>query len=254
MRIEWEDGFRMNRDRAALEQEMRRYDWYHRIDLGSGLITPGRDYDFMWRPTMEFMRGCCFEGKRVLDVGCWDGMFSFFVEGQGAEAVVGTDIEFLPTQRFAADVLGSKVQFQRASVYRLARAFPPESFDVVVFNGVLYHLMLPLLALLAINRVLKPGGKLLMESAYYSAEELRPFIFVSFGEDQLYEAYRSSGSVPSMMVFLPRLARALCRLVGGVVQLQCRAAGRLLIEATKTASAEAKPYSFYEYKYDVLDL
>ena len=244
----------VKRDRASLEREMRTYDWYHRIDLGDGLVTPGRDYDFMWQPTLEFMSACSFRGKRVLDIGCWDGMFSFFAERQGAAQVVGTDVESHPTQRFARKALRSKVKFKKASVYRLPRVFGKESFDVVIFNSVLYHLMMPLLALLSINAVLKRGGTLLVESAYYNAGAEQPLIFVSFGEDEIYRGDVSSCTFPTPNAYRHMPGMSLFSVQRLLCYHEGNPAGRLLIEATKTASAEERPYDFYEYVFDVLDL
>src|SRR5580698_9568586 len=65
--------------------EVSRYYWYHTIDLGGGLITPGlydyretvRDFDFP-----KDMRG-----KTVLDVGSATGFFAFEFERRGARVV-----------------------------------------------------------------------------------------------------------------------------------------------------------------------
>jgi len=45
--------------------------WYHKIDLGNGIATPGISElrpDFPW-PDLQ--------GKTVLDIGAWDGLYSF---------------------------------------------------------------------------------------------------------------------------------------------------------------------------------
>lgn len=65
--------------------DLRRYYWYHTIDLGQGLITPGT-YDY--RATVrsfgfpEDMRG-----MKVLDVGSATGFFAFEFERRGAHVV-----------------------------------------------------------------------------------------------------------------------------------------------------------------------
>ncbi len=81
----------------------------------------------------------------MLDIGAWDGWFSFEMERRGAE-VVAVDIVERPAFRAAAQALGSRVQFILSDVYQLT----PERlgrFDIVLFLGVLYHLKHPLLAL-----------------------------------------------------------------------------------------------------------
>ena len=58
---------------AAIEAEPY---WFHKIDLGSGLVTPG------WsEPAVEklpyFLLPEDLSGMRVLDIGCAEGYFSF---------------------------------------------------------------------------------------------------------------------------------------------------------------------------------
>ena len=86
-------------------------------------------------------------GKRALDIGCYEGFFSFAMERRGAE-VVATDLWAYGSNGFklCKELLGSNVEYRQASVYDLN----PETFgyfDVVLFAGVLYHLRHPLLAL-----------------------------------------------------------------------------------------------------------
>ena len=84
-------------------------------------------------------------GKRVLDIGAWDGWFSFEMERRGAQVLA---IDNARRTRFlkAREILGSKVDYQIADICRVtARDFG--RFDIVLFFGVLYHLKHPLRAL-----------------------------------------------------------------------------------------------------------
>lgn len=120
--------------------------WWHSIDLGNGFITPGAI------PLAEMQANFAYlqlpedlTGKRVLDIGCWDGFYSFECERRGAE-VVAVDC-WRPDGFFLAhEALRSRVQFHELSVYQLSRA-ELGKFDIVLFLGVLYHLRHPLLAL-----------------------------------------------------------------------------------------------------------
>jgi hypothetical protein len=59
-----------------------RYYWYHTIDLGDGLITPGM-YDY--RETISsFQFSEDMRGMTVLDVGSATGFFAFEFERRGA--------------------------------------------------------------------------------------------------------------------------------------------------------------------------
>lgn len=57
--------------------------WYHTIDLGQGLITPG---SFDYREFIQFYQfPHNLEGRRVLDVGSATGFFAFDFERRGAQ-------------------------------------------------------------------------------------------------------------------------------------------------------------------------
>jgi tRNA (mo5U34)-methyltransferase len=125
--------------------------WYHRIDLGHGIVTPGVD-ETDWR-LRSLALPESLHGKTVLDVGAWDGFFSFEAERRGGE-VLATDSFCWSGQgggskagfELARRTLGSDVRDLHIDVLELS----PERvgrFDVVLFLGVLYHMRHPLLAL-----------------------------------------------------------------------------------------------------------
>jgi tRNA (mo5U34)-methyltransferase len=102
-------------------------------------------------------------GKRVLDVGAWNGCFSFECERRGAAEVVACSLENPDQSGFnrLKALLGSRVSYVQGSVYDLA----PERmgvFDVVLFFGVLYHLRYPLLAVDRLRTVC--GGSVYVET------------------------------------------------------------------------------------------
>src|ERR1035437_2671209 len=62
--------------------EVQRYFWYHAIDLGDGLVTPGMfDYRSEWA---QFALPESFAGASVLDAGPATGFFSFECARRGA--------------------------------------------------------------------------------------------------------------------------------------------------------------------------
>src|SRR5947207_902763 len=135
--------------------------WWHQIEFAPGVITPGDDSNRMKLPILD---GLGFPknlgGRRILDVGCSDGFFSFEAEKRGAEVVA---IDFIPETytgfATARRILGSRATYQMENVYNLT----PErhgTFDVVLFMDVLYHLRKPLAALDAIRTVMTPGAEL----------------------------------------------------------------------------------------------
>lgn len=142
------EALRQVLDRTADDQRNEFFStgWWHSIDLGNGLITPGvHRIEELRDNYARFSLPQDMRGLRVLDIGCWDGFYSFESERRGAE-VVSVDV-WRPEKFFEAQrILGSKIQFHELSVYEVTKARLGQ-FDVVLFLGVLYHLRHPLLAL-----------------------------------------------------------------------------------------------------------
>ena len=63
--------------------------WYHTLDLGHGIRTPGVDDTPRKLETLHMPDD--LQGQSVLDVGAWDGFFSFEAERRGARDVLATD-------------------------------------------------------------------------------------------------------------------------------------------------------------------
>ena len=65
--------------------------WFHTFALGHGIYTPGLARDHVYRlPVLGAER---FAGRSVLDVGAFDGFYSFLAERRGARRVVAVDNE-----------------------------------------------------------------------------------------------------------------------------------------------------------------
>ena len=131
---------------AAQREELLSGSWWHSIDLGGGTLTPGvHKLDELLENYSGFNLPSDLGGKEVLDIGCWDGFYSFEAEKHGA-SVKALDC-WRPDNFFKArEALGSRVQFEEMSVYEVNRKRLGR-FDIVFFLGVLYHLRHPLLAL-----------------------------------------------------------------------------------------------------------
>jgi len=117
--------------------------WYHRLPIGDE-FTPGlRDVAELCR----FLRlPEDLRGRRVLDIGTFDGGLAFACEVRGADEVVALDVVRHDTFAFAHAALQSKVRFETGNTYSLDPA-RLGTFDLVIFAGVLYHLRYPLLGL-----------------------------------------------------------------------------------------------------------
>jgi len=124
--------------------------WFHNLDLKGVRTAPNHflgDYpEVKWRRFADAVPAD-LTGRSVLDIGCNAGFYAMQMKYRGAARVIGIDTidEYLAQARFAADISGLDIEFRKMSVYEIATL--KESFDLVVFMGVLYHLRHPLLAL-----------------------------------------------------------------------------------------------------------
>ena len=146
--------------REQLRSEVDRIKWFHRIDLGHGIVTPGDDDSPAKLATLGLPED--LRGQSVLDIGAWDGFFSFEAERRGADRVLATDWFCWGGPGWgtkagfdlARRALGSRVEDREIDVLDIS----PDSvgtFDVVLFLGVLYHMRHPLLALEKVYSVTK---------------------------------------------------------------------------------------------------
>jgi tRNA (mo5U34)-methyltransferase len=136
---------------AALEQRIRELGpWFHNMPVGGILTEPNHflgDYPAVkWRHISEAIPAD-LTGKSVLDIGCNAGFYSQQMKLRNAARVLGidTDEHYLAQARFAAEVNGLDIEFTRMSIWEIASL--RETFDLVLFMGVFYHLRHPLLAL-----------------------------------------------------------------------------------------------------------
>jgi tRNA (mo5U34)-methyltransferase len=126
--------------------------WHQRWEVEPGIFTPGRN------PVAELMNWADvpldLSGKRVLDIGAWNGCFSFECERRNAAEILAIGPE--PSTMTGFDklktYLRSRVIYQQGTVYDL-RPDVLGKFDVVICFGVIYHLRYPLLAFDMMRRV-----------------------------------------------------------------------------------------------------
>jgi len=127
-------------------QELAEKGWYHSFELPDGSRREGHNtLEILRERWGRFPLPDSLAGRRVLDIGAWDGWFSFEAERRGAE-VVAIDCVEIPNFREIHTVLASKVDYRILDFYELPQAGLGR-FDYVFFLGVLYHLKHPLLAL-----------------------------------------------------------------------------------------------------------
>jgi tRNA (mo5U34)-methyltransferase len=129
--------------------------WFHNLHLPDGRQTapdhPLGDFpSFKWREIEPHVPSD-LSGWTALDIGCNAGFYTFELARRGA-VVTGLepDEHYLRQARWAAGRYGldEAIDFRRGTVYDLVGR--GETWDLVLFMGVLYHLRHPLLALDAV--------------------------------------------------------------------------------------------------------
>jgi len=134
---------------AALQQRIDAIRWCHPLELRGIQTRP------QWHVRRRFTRRLKFlqipedlTGKSVLDIGAWDGFFSFECERRGASRVLAVDTfawDHYGKDGFllAHEALNSKVEHRRLAAEEIDAA-TLGTFDVVLFLGVFYHLRSPI--------------------------------------------------------------------------------------------------------------
>jgi len=174
-------------DPAELRSRIDELEWFHSIDLGGGLVTPGRDASAEKLGHLHLPPD--LSGKTVLDIGAYDGFFSFAAEDRRAARVLAVDTlawergdtSGRPCFELAHRALGSSVESRKLDIHDVADA-GIGTFDVVMCLGVLYHLREPLRALEAVSAV---TDDLLVLETHTDATHLRRPAVVWYEGDEL---------------------------------------------------------------------
>lgn len=176
--------------------------WYHRIDLGDGVETPGhlrmtdylRHYHFPER----------MDGMRVLDVGASTGFFAYEFERRGAAEVVAVELpswgahDWTPRYRrelmqktdsekttidrevmfdgftIVGEALGSKrVRRIWKTIYELNRE-ELGTFDIVFSGAMLMHVRDPVLGIQRMRDCTADNGRLIVSISTTMADATEP--------------------------------------------------------------------------------
>ena len=127
----------------------------------------------------RYVPGFSPQGKHVLDIGCGDaGVLIAFAERGAATAGIELDEKSLERGRLRAEEHGVSVDLRKG----VAEALPWEdgSFDLVILDNVLEHVMDQGKTLAEIRRVLRPGGLLYQVTP-------KPFSVYSLWNDPHYD-------------------------------------------------------------------
>lgn len=184
--------------------------WWHSFLFPSGECVIGaRSPEDLSSHLAQFQIPADLKGKRVLDIGTWDGWFSFEMERRGAE-VVAVDCWDNPSFRYAHEQFGSHVQYVVRDIYELT---PRDLgyFDIVLFFGVLYHLKHPLLAL---EKVCALAADVVYIESYVLDETLAGAVNTKRSLMEFYETDGLQGQSDNWIAPNARCLLDLCRTAG----------------------------------------
>ena len=115
-------------------------------------------------------------GNRVLDVGSNAGYDPFMFNLRGAGYVLACEpFEFQEQALFLESIYRTGIDFRQIGWQQLDPA-EHGSFDLIHCHGVLYHEPHPMAMLLALRRMLAPGGTMLFGSMMLASAELSEHI------------------------------------------------------------------------------
>lgn len=171
---------KMNREQ--LISTVPSYFWWHSIDLGDGIITPGvKTPDVMAREFENTFSPIVLTGKSVLDLGTWNSGFAIEAVRRGAARVVALDHHawnnehFKARETFELACRATGVNIEKVDIdldHPRLRLSHLGQFDVVLFLGVFYHLINPIGALREIVPLVRE--LLVLETHIDSTCEQRP--------------------------------------------------------------------------------
>ena len=185
--------------------------WWHSFELPDGTridgvnTVAGLQQRISQFPIPEDLRG-----QRVLDIGTWDGWFSFEMERRGAD-VMAIDTWDNPRFHQMHRLLRSRVDYRQMDVYDLS----PKRigrFDIVLFMGVLYHLKHPLLALervCAVTTGMAAVDSFILRDEHLPGAEVESRAIMAYYETDEFAGQTDNWVAPSLPCLL-----AFCRTAG----------------------------------------
>ena len=239
------DTAERDRRRQLVADYQDSYGWWHSIDLDYGVVTTGYKTAEHLRDELEAVALPDLHGKTLLDIGAWDGFYSYEAERRGAERVVALDHfvwsldtpaqhrylehcrqegrtpqpyetvpeiwrpDELPGKRgfdMVHQLLDSKVE-SVVSDFMTMDLSTIGTFDVVLFLGVLYHLKDPIGALERLRSVTRELA--VVETQAFELPRNTDYeLWQSFSADQL------CGDVTNWWIPNTKALVGMCRAVG----------------------------------------
>ncbi|HEY3368232.1 MAG TPA: methyltransferase domain-containing protein [Symbiobacteriaceae bacterium] len=146
---------------AELQRASQKVTWWHSVPLGDGHATRGTKAFSVNQELAKWKFPADLTGKTVLDIGCNDGGYSVAALERGASHVLAVDANLTDGMRFLLEHDVHPFEFRQLDLFAEAFLQLP-TFDFVIFAGVLYHVLDPILALRRVRQVTR--GTALIET------------------------------------------------------------------------------------------
>ncbi len=165
------------------DNEIKKADWYYSIELRPGVFTKGAKHPNV-ALTRELLSGLKATGTSCLDIGAQEALISTILAKKGAESVTAVCAQNYPDgeQRinWVKQAHGVSFDYHPCVLLEdLQTAMTQQEkyyFDIVVFSGILYHLINPLGDLIRARSMVRSGGILLIETAAIISDEMALFL------------------------------------------------------------------------------
>lgn len=144
--------------------------WYYTIEIEKGVFTKGMENKNL-ALTRKLLRNVDVENRTCIDIGTQEAVIPILLKKAGAKMVVGYDrydlsekINILTSvYQVEVEYIGG-IQLQELPK-KLDESKNGRFFDLVVFSGVLYHMINPLGLMALVRGLCRAGGFFLIETA-----------------------------------------------------------------------------------------
>lgn len=157
--------------------------WFHNMPLKNGKRIAGANHDRNREQKLwAAFRQVDFKDKHVLDIGANDGYFSVGAVLAGAKSVTSVNPEEMCIGHFPHRFNIAKEEWNvetETIVDNFMNLDRKACYDIILYFGVLYHAEDPLGHFTKMSKMLKPNGKILIETPLTRINIDRPILEVA---------------------------------------------------------------------------
>jgi len=158
------------------DQDIQDFQWYYRVELRPGVFTGvfGNKKRRTSRLVRNLAKQIDVRGRRVLEIGCQEAVQSVLFAKKGADVVAYDRLDLTDRIELMKEAYG--VEFDYAKGLGLSelkdhlQTDGNAQFDVVMFAGVMYHMIDPLRGLGEVRSFCRQGGIVVVETSIWASD------------------------------------------------------------------------------------